>query len=100
MTVESPIIWRRFAETFAGGGATTALASPGVVRFSSRKVSGGGATMAFFESVGGVREDFSPSAGGGPGTGLTASRFATGARENRNLGLGASTTLSRGGGSP
>ena len=52
--------------------------------------------MAFFESVGGVREDFNPSAGGGPGTGLTASKFATGARDMGSFRLGASTTFSRG----
>ncbi len=92
--VERPITWRfRSAETLVGGGTTTVLLSPGVA-CNSRKVSGGGAMMAFFESEGGVREAFRPSEGGGPGMGFNASKFATGERDTGSLRLGASTTLS------
>jgi len=50
--------------------------------------------MEFFDRSGAVRDDFSPSAGGGPGTDLKASRFATGALDTGNFKSGASTTFS------
>lgn len=62
--------WDFVRERSDGGGATTVALRPGVFRFKSRNTSGGGATIASFEKLGGVTDDFRPSAGGGPGTDL------------------------------
>jgi hypothetical protein len=69
----------RLADEFnSGEGGTTLI----VVRYAGR--------------VGAVREDRSPSAGGGPGFDLKASRLATAESECGRFTLGASTTFSRG----
>jgi len=105
----------RSADTSVGGGATTSVASPDNarvrcadgsaggamtppardgVRVRLRITCGGGAIIASFERVGGACEARNPSDGGGPGSLLTASKFATGAVETGNLRSGASTTFS------
>jgi hypothetical protein len=58
--------------------------------------SGEGATALIAGSVGAVREERSPSAGGGPGFGLIASKLATAESECGRFTLGASTTCSVG----
>jgi hypothetical protein len=94
MVVERPIMCRAFScATVVGGGAITSLFRP-AIRFRSRLTSGGGATIEFFDRSGAVRDDLSPSAGGGPGTDLKASKFATGALDTGNFKSGASTTFS------
>jgi hypothetical protein len=60
----------------------------------SLRTSGVGATTAW-SRVGARCDDFSPSAGAGPGTGLNASRLATAESDCGSLSLGASTTFSR-----
>jgi hypothetical protein len=94
VVAESPITCRLRSAALEGGGATTPLFKRGIDRSSSRITSGGGATIAFFESDGVGVAAFKPSAGGGPGMDLKASRFATGARDMGKLRLGASTTFS------
>src|SRR5579883_3117096 len=91
----SPMTSRRRSVLPLGGGATTLWSSEAMRRSSWRSTSGAGAMIEFCERAGAARLDFSPSAGGGPGTGLKASRFSTGALETGNFKLGASTTLSR-----
>src|SRR5579864_2764084 len=92
--VERPMTWRRRSADALAGGGTTELSSCGVGR-NWRSVSGGGAMIAFFEKTGGA-DVFRPSAGGGPGMGFSASRFATGNGETGNFRFGASTTFSLG----
>jgi hypothetical protein len=92
IVVERPMVCRD--RCVVGGGAMIVLDRPGVARVRSRRTSGGGASSASFDKVGAVREDLSPSAGGGPRFDLKASRFATGALEMGSLRLGASTTFS------
>ena len=57
---------------------------------------GGTALIVIAGSAGAVREERRPSAGGGPGFGLNASRLATAESECGRFTLGASTTLSLG----
>jgi hypothetical protein len=57
---------------------------------------GGTAFIVIAGSIGAVREERRPSAGGGPGFGLKASRFATAESECGRFTLGASTTFSLG----
>ena len=57
---------------------------------------GGTARIVIAGSVGAMREERRPSAGGGPGFGLNASRLATAESECGRFILGASTTLSLG----
>ena len=57
---------------------------------------GGTARIVIAGSVGAVREERRPSAGGGPGFGLNASRLATAESECGRFILGASTTFSLG----
>ena len=57
---------------------------------------GGTALVVIAGSLGAMREDRRPSAGGGPGFGLNASRLATAESECGRFILGASTTLSLG----
>src|SRR5271157_4269042 len=66
------------------------------VRILSRETSGDGGTTLIAGSVGAVREERRPSAGGGPGFALNASRLATAESECGRLTLGASTTFSLG----
>ena len=71
------------------------------VRLSGLRVSvefnsGVGGTTVGAGSAGADNVDRSPSAGGGPGTGLNASRFATDESERGRFSLGASTTFSVG----
>ena len=95
MVEDRPITGRCLSgETLLGGGATTLLSRPEMARFISRSTCGGGAIIAFLDSAGAMREALRPSAGGGPGTDLKASRFATGWVVTGNFMFGASTTLS------
>ena len=56
--VDRPIMAEDFARARSdGGGATTVAARPGIVWSSLRNTSGGGATIASFEKVGGVSGD-------------------------------------------
>ena len=66
------------------------------VRLAAEVSSGEGGTTLIAGRVGAVREDRSPSAGGGPGFDLNASRLATAESECGRFTLGASTTFSRG----
>ncbi len=108
-------IWSR--DTFGAGGTTAALKA-GELRLLERETSGAGGTMFVvrlleerpgvdFNSgegaialsagrTGAVRDERRPSAGGGPGFGLKASRLATAESECGRLILGASTTFSVG----
>src|ERR1017187_2429856 len=58
--------------------------------------SGEGGTTLIAGRVGAMRVERRPSAGGGPGFGLNASRLATAESECGRLTLGASTTFSLG----
>jgi hypothetical protein len=106
-------------ETFGAGG-TTAAFKIGEVRVGVRETSGAGgmtllvsalerrlaeefnsgdggtALIVIAGSIGAMREERRPSAGGGPGFGLKASKLATAESECGRFILGASTTLSLG----
>lgn len=106
-------------ETFGAGG-TTAAFSVGDVRVLVRETSGAGGTTSFANwfdlrlpdefssgeggtgftvirgSVGAMRVERRPSAGGGPGFDLNASRLATAESERGRFTFGASTTFSLG----
>jgi hypothetical protein len=110
-------------ETFGAGG-TIAAFKTGEVRVGVRETSGAGGMMLVVSvlelrlvvreedefnsgeggtaliviagSAGAVREERRPSAGGGPGFGLNASRLATAESECGRFTLGASTTFSLG----
>jgi|SRR5208282_2623273 hypothetical protein len=104
-------------ETFGAGGMTAEL-NVGEVRVLARETSGAGGIIfvdKLFEvrlaeafssgeggttlvagRVGAMREERRPSAGGGPGSGLKASRLATAESECGRFILGASTTFSVG----
>lgn len=58
--------------------------------------SGEGGTALIAGRAGAMREERRPSAGGGPGFGLNASRFATAESECGRFTLGASTIFSVG----
>ena len=81
-------------ETSGAGGMT--LVARLALRLSEAFTSGAGGTGLIAGRTGATREERSPSAGGGPGFGLNASRLATAASECGRLSLGASTTVSRG----
>jgi len=88
-------------ETFGAGGITSVVRVLGVrlvVRFTSELNSGDGGTapIVIAGRAGAMREERRPSAGGGPGSGLKASRLATAASECGRFSLGASTTFSVG----
>src|SRR5690348_14486452 len=78
-----------------GGGGTIAASKLRTVRtgvlLSTRGV--GGITALLI--AGSARDHLKPSAGGGPGIGLKASRLATAASDFGKLTFGASTTFSR-----
>src|SRR4029434_989125 len=93
--VVKPIVCRVFSRVTVGVGAMTLDANPGI-RLESRVTSGGGATIESFDRSGAVREDFSPSDGGGPGGALIATRLATAEFETGSFKSGASTTFSTG----
>src|SRR5450755_1297845 len=81
-------------ETFGAGG-TMFVDSVLEVRLADEFKSGEGGTALIAGRVGAVRDERSPSAGGGPGFALNASRLATAESECGRFTLGASTTLSR-----
>src|ERR1700686_3198270 len=80
----------------SGAGAMTFVSSPWAERLVDAFNSGEGGAMLIAGRVGAVREDRKPSAGGGPGFALKASRLATAESEWGRLTLGASTTFSAG----
>ena len=55
----------------------TLVVRPLGARLAEEFISGDGGTTLIAGSVGAAREERSPSAGGGPGFGLNASRLAT-----------------------
>lgn len=85
----------RSRETSGAGGTML-----GVRLFAARLAdefnSGAGATTFIDGKTGAVSVERRPSAGGGPGFGLNASRFATAESECGRLSLGASTIFSLG----
>jgi hypothetical protein len=81
--------------TSGAGGTMLAVKLP-AVRLAAAFNSGEGGTALIAGSSGAVREERNPSAGGGPGLVLNASRFATAESECGRLILGASTTFSLG----
>jgi len=97
-----------------GAGGTIAEFSAGAVRDLSEEILGAGGTMAssfipprdwsratltcagaitLTGRLGAVRDECRPSAGGGPGLALKASRLATAPAEEGSLNSGASTTF-------
>ena len=82
----------------SGAGGMTLLVSVLERRLADEFNSGEGGTalIVIAGSAGAVREERRPSAGGGPGFGLNASRLATAESECGRFTLGASTTLSLG----
>src|SRR5882762_7386167 len=84
-------------ETSGAGGMTLVVSVLGVCladEFNSGE--GGTALIVIAGSIGAMREERRPSAGGGPGFGLNASRLATAESECGRFILGASTTFSLG----
>ena len=82
-------------ETSGAGGMMFAVMDPGV-RLADEFNSGEGGTALIAGSVGAVKEERRPSAGGGPGFDLKASRLATAESEWGRFTLGASTIFSLG----
>ena len=82
-------------DTSGAGGTTLAVRAFGF-RLADEFSSGAGCTTAIVGKVGAVRVERRPSAGGGPGFALKASRLATAESECGRLILGASTTFSLG----
>src|ERR1700692_172987 len=78
----------------SGAGAMTFIAGAFIDRLADELNSGEGATTLIAGKVGAVRDERKPSAGGGPGFALKASRLATAESECGRLTLGASTTFS------
>ncbi len=76
----------------SGAGGTTAAFRAGAVRDLFEETLGAGA-ITLAGRLGAVREECRPSAGGGPGLALKASRLATAPMEDGSLRSGASTTL-------
>ncbi len=103
ITVDVIAALRRVSCTTSGAGATTLAARLACLRLAElasllRSGAGGtGATFArAFESAGAASLACIPSAGGGPGIGLNASRFATAESLCGKFTLGASTMVSPG----
>src|SRR5215831_192756 len=88
-------VLREFAFATSGAGGTTLAVTFGCLRVSAEFNSGEGATTLGVGNAGATNCDRNPSAGGGPGIGFTASKFATESECGR-FSLGASTTLSDG----
>ncbi len=86
----------RLAWESSGAGATTLAVSPFAARFGEAFNSGDGGTTLIAGRLGATSDERKPSAGGGPGSGLKASRLATAASECGRFILGASTTFSAG----
>jgi hypothetical protein len=80
----------------SGAGGTTLAVRSSCLRLTAEFSSGVGGTTAALGSAGATSLDRKPSAGGGPGRGLKASRFATAESECGKFSLGASTTFSLG----
>ena len=80
----------RSPETLGDGGITGKLKA-GELRLRSLATLGAGA-ITLVGRLGRVKEECRPSAGGSPGVGLIASKFATAPAEDGNLRSGASTT--------
>jgi hypothetical protein len=78
----------------SGAGATTFMVGAFVERLAEALNSGDGGTTLTAGKAGAVREERKPSAGGGPGLALNASRLATAESECGRLIFGASTTFS------
>ena len=85
-------------ETSGAGGMTLVVRTLELVREEEEFNSGEGGTalIVIAGSIGAMREERRPSAGGGPGFDLKASRLATAESECGRFILGASTTLSLG----
>jgi hypothetical protein len=77
----------------SGAGAIALTPSAGRLRFAE-PTSGAGATTATFGTTGATSLACMPSAGGGPGIGLNASRFATAESLFGKFTFGASTIVS------
>src|SRR5208282_4990573 len=93
------LVFEFSAEFNSGEGGTTLVVKLLVVRlfeFSAEFKSGEGCTTLIAGRVGAVRVERRPSAGGGPGFDLNASRLATAESECGRFTLGASTTFSLG----
>ena len=80
----------------SGAGAMMVVVRVLAVRLADELRSGEGGTALIAGRVGAVREERKPSAGGGPGLGLIASRLATAESECGRFMRGASATFSRG----
>lgn len=87
---------RAFARARSGAGAMALAVKLSGLRVRVEFNSGVGGTTAGTGREGAVNVERKPSAGGGPGTGLNASRFATDESERGRFSLGASTTFSVG----
>jgi hypothetical protein len=85
-------------ETSGAGGMTLVVRTLELVREEEEFNSGEGGTalIVIAGSTGAMREERRPSAGGGPGFDLKASRLATAESECGRFILGASTTFSLG----
>jgi len=83
---------RELAAAILGAGGTTEFSETPRRDWSRDTLTGAGA-ITFAGRLGAVREECSPSVGGGPGFGLKASKLATAPVEEGSLRLGASTTL-------
>src|SRR6202521_2403862 len=80
----------------SGAGGMTLVVSVLELRLADEFNSGEGGTALIAGSLGAMREERRPSAGGGPGFGLNASRLATAESECGRFILGASATFSLG----
>jgi hypothetical protein len=87
---------RAFACETSGAGATTFSVKLSDLRVRAEFNSGVGGTTRGAGNTGATRDERKPSAGGGPGTGLKASRLATDESECGKFSFGASTTCSVG----
>jgi hypothetical protein len=82
-------------ETSGAGAITLAMRLSGL-RVKVEFNSGVGGTTLGVGNAGAAKDERKPSVGGGPGTGLIASRLATDASARGRLSFGASTTFSVG----
>jgi hypothetical protein len=87
--------FRVLAREITGAGGMTLAVRVGV-RLADEFSSGEGGTALIAGRVGAASEERKPSAGGGPGFGLSASKLATAESECGKLTFGASTTCSLG----
>lgn len=89
-------VLRVFTWATSGAGATTFAVKPFCLRLDAEFTSGEGGTGLTAGNLGATSDDWSPSAGGGPGIGLKASRLATAESLCGRFNLGASTIISPG----